>query len=140
MTDLQITDVTATPEYQRLKEDFIRVEMARSHWENVARNYEKAHIDDIHKIGTALIEEAEQRDWCDLYDEFISELNEKLNRPLDVRQHEYDVEVEYTVRVRRNVTSATWDDALDSLRQDVEGEMDNMDDVEYEFVRGANFT
>ena len=140
MTDLQITDVTATPEYQRLKEDFIRVEMSRSHWENMARNYEKQHIDDIHKIGQALINEATTRDWCDLYDEFVDDLNKELHRPLDVRQHSYSVEVEYTVKVHREIEATKYDDALDSLREDVEREIGAIDDVDYDFVRATNYT
>lgn len=140
MTDLQITDVTATPEYQRLKEDFIRVEMSRSHWENMARNYEKAHIDDIHKIGTALIEEATTRDWCDLYDEFVDDLNKKLHRPLDVRQHSYSVEVEYTVKIHREIDAKTYDEALELLRGDAEREIGAIDDVDYDFVRDIDYT
>lgn len=140
MTDLQITDVTATPEYQRLKEDFIRVEMSRSHWENMARNYEKQHIDDIHKIGQALINEATTRDWCDLYDEFVDDLNKELHRPLDVRQHSYSVEVEYTVKIHREIEATKYDDALDSLREDVEREIGAIDDVEYDFVRAIDYT
>ena len=140
MTDLQITDVTATPEYQRLKEDFIRVEMSRSHWENMARNYEKQHIDDIHKIGQALINEATTRDWCDLYDEFVDDLNKELHRPLDVRQHSYSVEVEYTVKIHREIEATKYDDALDSLREDVEREIGAIDDVDYDFVRAIDYT
>jgi hypothetical protein len=140
VTDLQITDVTATPEYQRLKEDFIRVEMSRSHWENMARNYEKQHIDDIHKIGQALINEATTRDWCDLYDEFVDDLNKELHRPLDVRQHSYSVEVEYTVKIHREIEATKYDDALDSLREDVEREIGAIDDVDYDFVRAIDYT
>ena len=140
MTELQITDVTATPEYQRLKEDFIRVEMSRSHWENMARNYEKQHIDDIHKIGQALINEATTRDWCDLYDEFVDDLNKELHRPLDVRQHSYSVEVEYTVKIHREIEATKYDDALDSLREDVEREIGAIDDVDYDFVRAIDYT
>lgn len=140
MTDQQITDVTATPEYQRLKEDFIRVEMSRSNWENMARNYEKAHIDDIHKIGQALIAEATNRDWCDLYDTFVDDLNSRLNRPLEVREHSYSVEVEYTVKIHREIDAKTYDDAVESLRQDVESELDDIDDVEYDFVRDIDHT
>ena len=140
MTDLQITDVTATREYQRLKEDFVRMEAARNHWEHLASSYEKAHIDDIHKIGTALIEEATNRDWCDLYDEFVDNLNNQLSRPLEVRQHTYSVEVEYTVKIHREIDAATYDDAVDSLRQDVESDFDDIDDVEYDFVRDIDYT
>lgn len=140
MTDLQITDVTATPEYQRLKEDFIRVEMSRSHWENMARNYEKQHIDDIHKIGQALINEATTRDWCDLYDEFVDDLNKELHRPLDVRQHSYSVEVEYTVKIHREIDAKTYDEALELLRGDAEREIGAIDDVDYDFVRDIDYT
>lgn len=140
MTDLQITDVTATPEYERLRTDFIRMEAERSHWENVARNHEKAHINDIHKIGQALIAEATTRDWCDLYDTFVNDLNSQLNRPLEVRQHTYSIEVEYTVKIHREIDAASYDDAVESLRQDVESEIDDIDDVEYDFVRDIDYT
>lgn len=140
MTDLQITDVTATPEYQRLKEDFIRVEMSRSHWENMARNYEKQHIDDIHKIGKALIAEAESRGWCDQYDQFVDKLNDELNRSLEVREHEYTIEVEYKVRIQREVSGTSYDSALELLRDDVERELRAIDDADYDFDSDTDYS
>lgn len=140
MTDLQITDVTATPEYQRLKEDFIRVEMSRSHWENMARNYEKQHIDDIHKIGKALIAEAESRGWCDQYDQFVDKLNDELNRSLEVREHEYTIEVEYKVRIQREVAGTSYDSALELLREDVERELRAIDDADYDFNSDTDYS
>lgn len=140
MTDLQITDVTATPEYQRLKEDFIRVEMSRSHWENMARNYEKQHIADIHKIGKALIAEAESRGWCDQYDQFVDKLNDELNRSLEVREHEYTIEVEYKVRIQREVSGTSYDSALELLRDDVERELRAIDDADYDFDSDTDYS
>ena len=140
MTDLQITDVTATPEYQRLKEDFIRVEMSRSHWENMARNYEKQHIEDIQHIGTALIEEATTRMWCNLYDQFVDQLNDKLHRKLEVRRLEYSVEVEYTVKIHREIDADSYDNAVELLRDDVERELGAIDDLDYDFVRDIDYT
>lgn len=140
MTDLQITDVTATPEYQRLKEDFTRVEMSRSHWENMARNYEKQHIADIHKIGKALIAEAESRGWCDQYDQFVDKLNDELNRSLEVREHEYTIEVEYKVRIQREVSGTSYDSALELLRDDVERELRAIDDADYDFDSDTDYS
>lgn len=62
------------------------------------------HQKDIETIGNALIEEAEQRDFCSDYDNFIDELNEKLTIDLPVRKKTFQVTVEITRTISTSVT------------------------------------
>ena len=60
---------------------------------------ETMHHKDIQTIGEALIEMAEDKDWCSEYDEFINELNGNLYVELPSRRRNYDV----TIKVKREV-------------------------------------
>lgn len=62
------------------------------------------HQKDIETIGNALIEEAEQRDFCSDYDNFIDELNEKLTIDLPVRKKTFQVTIEITRTISTSVT------------------------------------
>lgn len=66
-------------------------------------NWEKHNLD-ITRIGEALIQEAEDRDWCSAYDDFIEELNRSLTIELKTREKEYEVEVEVTQKRTQRVT------------------------------------
>lgn len=55
-----------------------------------------SHESDIALISDALIKESDDRDWCNMYDEFIEELNKSLNVELKVREKEYEVDIEVT--------------------------------------------
>ncbi len=64
----------------------------------------QSHEQDIDRIGTALLKEAEDRDWCSAYDDFVEELNRSLNVELKTREHEYEVEIEVTQKRTQRVT------------------------------------
>lgn len=61
------------------------------------------HREDIEIIGTRLIEEAEERGWCDVYDDVISDLNDKLFMKLEERMRDYTVEVRAMVTFKITV-------------------------------------
>lgn len=64
----------------------------------------RIHERDIELISDALINEAENRGWCDTYDEFIKELNHKLDIPLRERVSNYDVTITVTRTQTQRVT------------------------------------
>lgn len=57
------------------------------------------HVADIEAIGKALIEEANDRDWCEIYDTFVNMLNRSLTQPLPLRTRMYRVSVPITIYV-----------------------------------------
>lgn len=64
---------------------------------NVWRDrYEKVKAD-FNIVSNALLEEAEERDWCSDYNEFVEKVNEHLTiMQLETLEKEYEVEVELT--------------------------------------------
>lgn len=87
------------------------------------------HQEDIDRIGRALLAKAEERSWCDEYDEFVDSLNDDLTRPLVTRQRDFTVELTYTVVIRQDICSTTFDKAVEQAREDIEGQLDNFADV-----------
>lgn len=75
------------------------------------------HELDIERIGERLIEEANSREWCSVYDEVVAELNRRLNVELPTREREYTVEVDVSGTVRVTVTTTSNDDALALARE-----------------------
>lgn len=140
MTDLIVTDNTATPEYQDMRQRFINMEAQKKYYEQAWRTAVQAHANDIERIGTALLAEAEQRGWCDDYDRFVEELNERLSKQLEVRTRDYDVEVEYNVTVRRTINASSYEDARDELKESVESDLDSIDDVNHSFNDATDYT
>jgi hypothetical protein len=55
------------------------------------------HEADIERISSMLLAEAEQRDWCTQYDDFVEKLNNLLNIPLETRHRDYTAEIRVTV-------------------------------------------
>ena len=80
------------------------------------------HERDIELIGNALLQEAEDRDWCSAYDDFIEVLNRSLTVELKSREHEYEVEIEVTrkqvQRVTVTVTARDEDHARELIEDD----------------------
>lgn len=80
------------------------------------------HERDIELIGNALLQEAEDRDWCSAYDDFIEVLNRSLTVELKSREHEYEVEIEVTrkqvQRVTVTVTARDEDHARELINDD----------------------
>lgn len=91
---------------------------------------QEQHAADIARIGEAMLAEAEARDWCGQYDDFVDNLNVKLDVALPTRNHDYDVVIPITITVR--VTARDEDGArhnAQDLARDLEREIDRLDDV-----------
>lgn len=83
------------------------------------------HERDIRIIGEALIEEAEERDWCSQFDDFIEKVNNELSVELPLRQHEYDVEMLITQTRTQTVTVTVTARNTDEARRLVEDDPSN---------------
>jgi hypothetical protein len=57
----------------------------------------RKHREDINLIGDAMIAEANERDWCNEYDQFVDGLNAKLNIELPLRVADYTADIRVTV-------------------------------------------
>ena len=99
-------------------------------------NYHKARTeaneyrDDIELIGTMLRDEAEARNWCGEYDQFVDEFNGKSKRGyIEQREREYvvsvDVTVEMTVPVTAVVMANSDEDASAIVSDDIEAYVDD---------------
>jgi hypothetical protein len=60
----------------------------------------RQHRSDIAAIGQRLLDEADDRGWCDEYDTVVDELNKLLTVPLPTRERDFEVEIEVRVTVR----------------------------------------
>ena len=98
--------------------------------EHLSQEVQKAR-DAIQFIGDRLIQEAENRGWCDDFDRFVESVNNELpNRfMLPTRQHEYEVTwteiVTVTVDRSVTVTATNPDDAIEYAREIDEGASNN---------------
>lgn len=82
---------------------------------------ERKHREDIATIGQVLLREAENRSWCNEYDQVVEGLNRNLYVELEERSAEFDVtwtEV-YSVTVERSarVTARDLDDAVEYVQE-----------------------
>ena len=121
---------------QELKDALIATTVDRNYWQTNCGNSRKNHQSDIKMIGDALIEEANDRDWCDLYDAFVGKLNSKLSIALEERSHDYEVTATFIITVSTTISARDEDDANDQA-----GDMDlssfncsirgDYDDIEY---------
>lgn len=78
------------------------------------------HRDDIELISNALISEAESREWCNDYDEFVDRLNGHLHKELTTRYTTYSVEATYSVTISADVKARSEEDAI-AMFNDNEG-------------------
>lgn len=60
---------------------------------------EENHQADVAKIGAALLEAAERRDWCSEYDDLVDAVNRQLHCELPTRVAEYTVTYTVTVTI-----------------------------------------
>jgi hypothetical protein len=80
-------------------------------------------IADLEKIVEALRDEAQDREWCDEYNQFCTNLNVELSEPhLLLLEQEFEVEVEVvanvTTRVTVSVMARSYEDAQDMVLED----------------------
>jgi hypothetical protein len=60
----------------------------------------RQHRSDIAAIGQRLLDEADDRRWCDQYDTVVDELNKLLTVTLPTRDRDHDVEIDVRVTIR----------------------------------------
>lgn len=86
---------------------------------HLARTEANAYRDDIELVGTMLRDEAEARNWCGEYDQFVDDFNSKSQRGyIESRERDYDVTVEVTVSMTVPVmvcVSATSDEDASAI-------------------------
>jgi hypothetical protein len=91
---------------------------------NVTRN---AHEHDIQVIGARLMAEAEDRGWCDAYDDVIADLNQNLHRELPVRVKTYQMQGKYTVYIDVEVEASSLEEAEELAKDEIEQLLDGLD-------------
>lgn len=99
------------------EQDRERLTTTISELETRLRQAHANHELDIERIGERLIEEANSREWCSVYDEVVADLNRRLNVELPTREREYTVEVDVSGTVRVTVTTTSNDDAMAMARE-----------------------
>lgn len=80
----------------------------------LARSQQKHRLD-IELIGCRALKEANDNEWCELFDEVVADLNKKLTVQLPTR----DVEWQVDVMVRMTISTRERDDAGNSVMEDV---------------------
>lgn len=135
MSDTLQTDYTTMHSQLQLTQrdlEIAKAEIARLR-EHIS-NINQAHSKDIRLIGEALMEEANSRQWCAEYDEFVSNLNGRLRYDLPVRESEKEVFITYTVKLKFTVDAPTDDDATAKAQEMAEEFMDRTDEIDsYDF-------
>jgi hypothetical protein len=102
-----------------------RIQELEGRYSQAAKN----HHFDIGLIGETLMREADDRGWCDAYDEVIDRLNEKLYVELPTRTKEYDVTVTYTVVMRKTVEAKSEEDAQEDAEAEFSNELNRVDNL-----------
>lgn len=85
---------------------------------------------DIEAIGNRLISEAEDRGWCDAYDEVIADLNSQLYMELPTRERTFTYRAKYTVYVEVEVESTNESDAEEQARDLIEERLNEVEGLE----------
>jgi hypothetical protein len=71
----------------------------------------KMHRKDIALISETFINEANERGYCEAYDEVIDKLNKELHCELQTREQEYQITATYIITVQHNTTAKSQADA-----------------------------
>lgn len=80
-----------------------------------ADDAETAHQHDIEVIGRTLIDEADNRDWCDEYDRVINNLNGSLRKELPLRSKSWTVTVKVSYVTDFTVEATSREQAEDII-------------------------
>jgi hypothetical protein len=76
---------------------------------------DQAHRSDIAIISEKFIEKADEKGWCQEYDEFVrDEVNPNITVEMETREKEYEVTFTFTKTI--SVTAVSEDDAVDQAR------------------------
>lgn len=86
-------------------------------------------------LSDTLIAEANEREWCEVYDQIVDGLNRQFKViVIDERKSDFEVEVEITGTVRAttwvNVTARTREEAEYMVRRDYDGYIDGTEILE----------
>ena len=133
---LSDTDPSGYPEAcGRLR--FVRTLLEAAEADNQAVRSRHAH--DIAIISERLITEADDRGWCDVYDDVVSALNNDLYLKLEERSRDYTVEVQAMVTFKIKVENQySKTDAEELATSWIENSADEYIDDVYEIdVRSA---
>jgi hypothetical protein len=77
----------------------------------------KLHRKDITLISQTFIKEADERGYCEAYDEVIDALNKELHYELDTREQEYEITAKYMVTVKYTTTAKCQSDAEETANE-----------------------
>lgn len=77
----------------------------------------KLHRKDISLISTTFIREADDRGYCEAYDEVIDALNKELHYELDTREQDYEITGKFMVTVTYTTTAKCLADAEDTANE-----------------------
>ena len=77
----------------------------------------KLHRKDIALISSTFIQEANDRGYCEAYDEVIDALNKELHYELDTREKEYEITAKYMVTVTYTTTAKSLSDAEETASE-----------------------
>lgn len=96
--------------------------LSQSLWEltqadQTLRDAKARHRLDVDTISDALIEEAEGRDWCSMYDDFVNRVNESLEHKLQTREHDFEVTIEVTAKLTRVITATSSSQAIEDAEE-----------------------
>lgn len=98
---------------------------------------------DFDAVGEALKDEAENRNWCDEYDQFVERVNAGLTRMiLPVREQEYEVEVEVTGTLTTTTTVFVTATSQEAANEMVDEDMDSYvdpDEILTDAARNVSF-
>ena len=116
----------------RQRVDFLRQLYEARQSDAAARS--ARHREDIETIGTRLIKEAEDRGWCEVYDDVISDLNDKLYMKLEERTRDFVVEVQALVTFKITVPDQTSkseaeETATDWIENDASSHIDDVYEI-----------
>jgi hypothetical protein len=85
----------------------------------MTHNYEctRKHQEDIARIGDRLIQEAKEREWCNIYDDFVADLNDYLHIELPARRKMHKMTMTFTVTVATSFQATPGDEANEHCRK-----------------------
>lgn len=128
---------------ERCSNDLATVKARRTETEQRLQDVDERFRRSIDIIGQRLLQEAEDRGWCDSFDSIIDEVNSQLPfYELPTREEEYEVTVSVSGYIRTTtsvmVMARSQDAANDMVAEDVHSYVD-ADDVLTDAARNESF-
>lgn len=114
---------------EQLKATQDDLEIARGRATTNANN----HIRDIDYIGEMLMKEANERDWCAQYDDFVDLLNRDLRHPLPTREQDYEAEI--TLHITFTARPTDYSAVADDIARALYNYGDNLGSLDFEVSR-----